>query len=110
LYSRRTPPDPIYAALEQHFIRTPDVIGQWVPDAHQTLDLRRDLRGVRCPTLVLIGEHDPLNPPSLGAEIVEAIPNGDARLEVIPPAAHLVFIDNPERAHSRIRAFLADLV
>jgi pimeloyl-ACP methyl ester carboxylesterase len=83
LYSRRASPDPVLAALEPHFITTSEVIPQWWPDAQRTMDLRPDLRAVRCPTLVLIGEHDPLNPPALGAEIVEAIPNGRARLEVV---------------------------
>jgi pimeloyl-ACP methyl ester carboxylesterase len=64
---------------------------------------------VRCPTLVLVGEHDPLNPPALGAEIVEAIPNGRARLEVVPDAAHRVFSDNPDHTHRLIREFLTEL-
>jgi pimeloyl-ACP methyl ester carboxylesterase len=98
----------VFAALEPHFIWTPDVIPHWMPHAQQTTDLRGDLRGVRCPTLVLIGEHDPLNPPALGAEIVEAIPNGRARLEIVPDASHRVFVDDPEHAHDCIRAFLTD--
>jgi len=72
------------------------------------MDLRSDLRAVRCPTLVLIGEHDPLNPPALGAEIVDAIPNGLARLELVPDAAHRVLTDNPEHVYRSIRSFLAD--
>src|SRR5438093_1266845 len=94
LYSRRASPDPVLAALEAHFIQTPEVTSHWFPEARRTMDLRSDLRAVRCPTLVLIGEHDPLNPPALGAEIVDAIPNGLARLELVPDAAHRVLTDN----------------
>lgn len=109
LYSRRTTPDPVFAALEQHFIWTSDVIPHWMPHAQQTMDLRGDLRAVRCPTLVLIGEHDLLNPPGLGAEIVEAIPNGRARLELVSDAEHRIFTDNPEHSYRCIREFVADL-
>jgi proline iminopeptidase len=110
LYGRRPTPDPVLASLEAHFIRTPEMIPHWFPEAQRTMDLRPGLQAVRCPTLVLIGEHDPLNPPTLGTEIVEAIPNGRAHLEVVPYAAHRVFTDNPEYAHRCIREFVATLV
>jgi pimeloyl-ACP methyl ester carboxylesterase len=109
LYSRRATPDPVFAKLEEYFIRTPELISHWFPEAQRTLDLRPDLHAVRCPTLVLVGEHDPLNPPALAMEIVDAIPNGHARLELVPDAAHRVFADNPEHVYRRIRAFLSDL-
>jgi proline-specific peptidase len=109
LYSRRATPDPMRAVLEQYFIETPDVGLHWFPEALRTLDLRPDLQAVRCPTLVLVGEHDPLNPPALGAEIVEAIPSGRARFELIPDAAHRVFSDNPEHTYRLIREFLTEL-
>ena len=109
LYSRRAIPDPVRATLEQHFIKTPDVALHWFPEAQRSMDLRPDLQAVRCPTLVLIGENDPLNPPALGAEIVEAIPNGRARFEIVPDAAHRVFSDNPEHTYRLIREFLTEL-
>ena len=49
-----------------------------------------------------------MNPPALGAEIVDAIPNGLARLELVPDAAHRVLTDNPEHVYRSIRSFLAD--
>jgi len=109
LYSRRATPDPAFAKLKEYFIRSPELISHWFPEAQRTLDLRPDLHAVRCPTLVLVGEHDPLNPPALAMEIVDAIPNGHARLELVPDAAHRVFADNPEHVYRRIRAFLSDL-
>ncbi len=109
LYSRRATPDPLRAALEPHFIRTPEVIERWWAEAGRSMNLRPHLRDVRCPTLVLIGEHDPLNPPALGREIVDAIPNDLARLEVVPEAAHQLIGDNPEHAHRCIREFLVEL-
>jgi len=110
LYSRRPTPDPVFAALEPHIIRTGEVIRQWWPEAHRVMDLRPGLGAVRCQTLVLVGERDPLNPPALGSEIVDAVPHGRARLSVVPDAAHRVFADNPEHVYGCIRDFLADLV
>ncbi len=107
LYSRRATPDPLMTALEPHVIRTSEVIERWWPEAMRSMDLRPHLQHVQCPTLVLIGEHDPLNPPALGREIVQAIPNGRARLEVVPGAAHRLIGDNPEHAYRCIREFLA---
>jgi proline-specific peptidase len=107
LYERRA--DRGSERLSRHVIETPEVAHQWVPEARRSMDLRRDLRLVQCPTLVLVGEFDPLNPPALAAEIIEAIPNGHARLEVIPDAAHRVLVDNPEHALRSIRAFVGDL-
>ena len=43
----------------------------------------------------LVGEHDPLNPVARVGEIITAIPNGLARLEVVPNAAHDIVTDNP---------------
>jgi len=110
LYSRRLTPDPVFAALEAHIIRTGEVIRRWWPEAQRVMDLRPALEAVRCPTLVLIGEHDPLNPPALGREIADAIPHGRARVEVVPGAAHRVFTDNPQHVYGCIREFLAELV
>ena len=70
---------------------------------------RDRLRAVRCPTLVILGEHDPLVPARLGEEIVEAIPDGLAQLELIPGAAHDVLVDNPPQCYRLVREFLADI-
>lgn len=105
LYQRRS--DPRAEALQQQTIRTPEVAREWVPHAQQSMDLRSDLQAVRCPTRVIAGELDPFNPPDLAAEIVHAIPNGEADLRVVPGAAHRVFIDNPDFVYSTIREVLA---
>lgn len=104
LYQRRT--DPELQRLEPHIGRTPEVAGAWVPEAQKSMDLRPSLRAVRCPTLVLVGELDPFNPPALAGEIVEAIPGGRAQLTVVPGAAHRVFTDNPDFTHRCIREFV----
>jgi pimeloyl-ACP methyl ester carboxylesterase len=109
LYSWRSHTSPLFAALEGHFIRTPDVTRHWFAHAQRTLDLRADLASVKCPTLVLVGEHDPVNPPTLGNEIVAAITSGGARMNVVPDASHRVLQDNPDFVLQAIRRFITDL-
>jgi pimeloyl-ACP methyl ester carboxylesterase len=109
LLSRRAGTDPLLTQLEAARIQTIDVNLHFMSDESKT-DHRAELRSVRCPTLVLVGECDPLVPAYLGREIIEAIPDGLARLHVISDAAHDVFADNPKQTYSLIRQFLADLV
>lgn len=47
------------------------------------MDLRPGLANVRCPTLVIAGERDVLVPAHLGQEIIDALPPGLGRLEVV---------------------------
>jgi pimeloyl-ACP methyl ester carboxylesterase len=72
------------------------------------MDLRPLLAHVRCPTLVLVGEHDILVPPPLREELRQALPSGLGRVEVVPDASHQVLTDNPSVAWPLIRTFLAD--
>ena len=57
----------------------------------------------------MVGDRDPTIPVSAAEEIVSAIPDGFARLEVIPDAAHELITDNPERVYDSIRAFISNL-
>jgi pimeloyl-ACP methyl ester carboxylesterase len=77
LYQRHADPDS--EAVEAALIRTPEVPQAWVPAARQEMDLRPALHSVRCPTLALVGELDPFNPPSLAVESVDAIPGDRIR-------------------------------
>lgn len=109
LLSRSREPDPLLARLEPARIKTPEVNLHFWSGEVQTLDLRPDLANVRCPTLVIAGEHDPLTPVHLVEELVAAIPDGLARLKLIEDAAHTVFQDNPEQVYRSLREFVADL-
>jgi pimeloyl-ACP methyl ester carboxylesterase len=56
-------------------------------------DSRPDLAGIRCPTLVLVGERDELMPPELSEEMAAVIPG--ARLVVVPDCGHLSTVERP---------------
>jgi proline iminopeptidase len=109
LLSWRKNPDPVWASAQAARIQSPGVSRHFDRTEALTLDLRPALRKVRCPTLVIVGEHDPLIPARLAQEIVAAIPDGLGRLAVIPDAAHNVETDNPAVAFEVIRDFAASL-
>ncbi|MEV6419589.1 3-oxoadipate enol-lactonase [Streptomyces sp. NPDC051662] len=62
-------------------------------DALADFDLRGDLPGVGCPTLVVAGRDDPATPPAHARELADGIPG--ATLIEIPRAAHLANVERP---------------
>jgi 3-oxoadipate enol-lactonase len=62
---------------------------------------------VAVPTLILVGEHDAITPPSASASIKERIPG--AEMHVIPNAAHMSNIENSEEFNKHLKAFLRHL-
>jgi pimeloyl-ACP methyl ester carboxylesterase len=76
----------------------------WEPYFHNS-KLRRRLRRIDIPTLLLWGSSDRfVTPGYYGEAYREAIPN--ARLEIIEQAGHLPHIERPQEFVSRVRAFL----
>lgn len=99
--------------------RDPDVAGRAVRRAEvtywftrpggegHTFNLFPDLSRVRCPTLVLGGEDDPMTPIECQADIAAALPPHLVRFERFPGCGHAVLPDAPERALAMIRDFVA---
>lgn len=65
------------------------------------------LKEIRCPTLVICGADDPATPPAMSREIHENLPG--SRLELIPQAAHLSNIEQPEAFNRALGSFLSSL-
>jgi pimeloyl-ACP methyl ester carboxylesterase len=72
-----------------------------------TFDYSAELWRVRCPTLIMAGETDPMTPVSEMEEILKALPEGVGRLERFPGCGHGVWRDDPERAFQVITEFLS---
>ncbi len=72
----------------------------------KTMDFRADLARVRCPTLIISGEMDPVCPPSCFHEIVACLPAGVAEPHLIPGAGHLVLLDAREECEDILRDFV----
>lgn len=77
-----------------------------VAEAIMAFDLTGALSRIHCPTLVVAGEQDQGASVAMAQSIAAAIPG--ARLEVMPQAAHLVHVEQPERFHAVLDAFLGN--
>jgi pimeloyl-ACP methyl ester carboxylesterase len=61
------------------------------------VDIVDQLGRVESPTLVVVGELDPVTPVAAAEEVVAALPEGLAQLEVIAGAGHWAWKDAPDR-------------
>ena len=67
------------------------------------------LGAIDCPTLVCVGELDPMTSVVAAQEIAEALPAAVARLEVIEGAGHFSWMDAPERFWPLLLDFVASV-
>ncbi len=74
-------------------------------DAIRVLDFSGDLHRIEAPTLVIAGEKDVGTPVAMSQAIADAIPG--ATLAVIPGAAHLSAVENPEAFNRLVEDFLS---
>ena len=68
------------------------------------VDSAPTLAKIKCPALVIVGEHDILTPPELAEEIAAGIKG--AKLEYIAGAAHLPTLEEPEATNEVMKAWL----
>jgi len=68
------------------------------------MDLREDLPRITADTLVIAGADDPATPPSHAEAIVGSVPG--ARLQIVPDAAHLATLEQPEAIGALVVAHL----
>jgi pimeloyl-ACP methyl ester carboxylesterase len=72
--------------------------------SHET---RSQLWAIRSPTLVLVGEHDFVNPPSIAREVAELIHRAD--FTILPGVGHLPHVEDVGVFRVRIATFLERL-
>ncbi len=73
-------------------------------DMISALDLVAQLHRVSCPTLILVGEHDPSSPPAAARVLQENI--AGARMHVIPDASHMAPLEKPDAINGYLKDFL----
>jgi 3-oxoadipate enol-lactonase/4-carboxymuconolactone decarboxylase len=93
--------------LRQMLLRTQPEGYAAACEALAIADLTRASAALRAPTLVVVGELDPSTPVAMSEALCQAIPG--ARLAVVPGAAHLPMVDQPDAVTAAIRSFLAAL-
>ncbi len=67
-------------------------------------DSRPDLPGIRVPTLVLVGDRDPLTPPIRAREMADALP--DAQLVIVPDCGHASTLEQPDAVNAALLDWL----
>jgi pimeloyl-ACP methyl ester carboxylesterase len=101
------------------------LVGSWVPGEQELartvvneelnapgLELMRgfdvldQLAQIDCPTLVCVGELDPITPVAAAREIAAALSGGVGRLEVVEGAGHFTWKDAPDRYWPILTEFL----
>ncbi len=97
-------PTPLPPELLARVILKPEVGNHFFRNEGLSVDLLPELGNIRCPTLVLGGELDPITPVADAEDISAAIPN--AELRIFEGAGHGVFRDKPEEAVAVIREFV----
>jgi pimeloyl-ACP methyl ester carboxylesterase len=69
-------------------------------------DVLDQLGRIDCPTLVCVGELDPVTPVAAAREIADALPEGTTRLEVVQGAGHFAWKDAPDRYWPLVTEFV----
>jgi pimeloyl-ACP methyl ester carboxylesterase len=70
-------------------------------------DFRDCLPSIAEPTLIIVGDNDPITPPAVAESMNKAIPH--SKLVIIKGAAHLSTMEQPEQVNQALRAFLSSL-
>lgn len=71
-----------------------------------SFDLTQELEGIRCPTLVVSGEDDPITPIEEQKTIVDSMRGGIATHLIFSNCGHGVLRDNPDGLVAAIRKFV----
>jgi pimeloyl-ACP methyl ester carboxylesterase len=66
-------------------------------DLVRGLDIVDQLQNIDAPTLVSVGDADPVTPVAAAEEIVRALPEGIGELDVVEGAGHFTWMDAPDR-------------
>jgi proline iminopeptidase len=85
-------------------VMNPDLMLHFFAGEAKTMDLRAGLAGATCPVLVLGGELDPVMPPEMVQEVVDALPAELTSFEELPGVSHLEVGGRAASAH--VRAFI----
>jgi proline iminopeptidase len=98
------------AGLDLHFekntIENGTAVARFMMESVGEFDLHEDLAVIRCPTLVLHGDSDPM-PVTYAERIRDSI--SGSRLVIAENSGHWLFVDATETFSASIHAFLADV-
>jgi pimeloyl-ACP methyl ester carboxylesterase len=102
LYTQRKP-EPVTRGVKAHSA----VANHYFARIEPILDLTASVAAIRCPTLVLVGEQDPVTPPVMAERIAETLSPDLVRLQRFEGCGHGTHRDEPARTEAVIRDFLS---
>lgn len=76
---------------------------------HGRMDFRAELRKIECPTLLLVGDDDPITPPEFSDEIAAGLRSDLLTYLKFPECGHGVVGDKPDDALKAMRSFILSL-
>jgi pimeloyl-ACP methyl ester carboxylesterase len=71
-------------------------------------DYRDCLPSIAIPTLIIVGDNDPITPTAVAESMNKAIPH--SKLSLIKGAAHLSPMEQPQQVNQAIRQFLSTMI
>ncbi len=86
-----------------------DVLFRFIGPGNEQMrmDFRTDLKRISCPVLILAGDQDPITPLAFSETIAQCLPSHLVQFERFPSCGHHVHVDDPVRAFSVMREFIA---
>lgn len=105
LYNPTVDRDPKASA---RIVMNPDMTFHFFRGELHDFDFREGLGGIKCPTLVLGGEEDPITPIQDQIDIAAALPQNLVRFERFANAGHGAYRDHPEKVMNVIREFVLE--
>ena len=113
LWSSDTTPERRQEIMMEQFAALPEGVKELTAEEKKAVDvalanfdLRPDLGRITTPTLVVAGRDDGLNPPDVGQEVADLIP--DAHFLVFEHSGHMLPFEETPRLKTEALAFLAD--
>ena len=100
---RRSPYNP---ESDARTIWNPRLMAHFRRGERETMNFLADLHLIKCPTLVMAGEDDPMTPVACSEEIVAALPAHLVRFERFAGAGHGIVSDQPARFFELLRGFI----
>ena len=83
-----------------------DLMFNFGTKAQRDMNFIPGLGRIKCPTLVMGGDDDPITPIEDSADIAEALPRELVRFERFPATGHGIVNDSPERFFKVLREFI----
>ena len=101
-----TPQEPM---IRRRQLLKPDVLYHFWRDEYRRLDLLPELHRITCPTLITVGDQDPITPLGRSLELADGLHHENTQCEVFADAGHGVYRDAPEPFTDVLRKFVASV-